>query len=33
MEIKWLGWASFLIKTGNKTIYIDPFKGDVKEFD
>ena len=31
MKIKWLGWASWLIKTGSKTIYIDPFKGDVEE--
>ncbi len=31
MKIKWLGWASWLIKTGGKTIYVDPFKGDVEE--
>ena len=31
MKIKWLGWSSWLIKTGNKTIYIDPFKGNVKQ--
>lgn len=31
MELRWLGWASWLIKTGGKTIYIDPFKGDAKE--
>lgn len=31
MELKWLGWASWLIKTNGKTIYIDPFKGDVEE--
>jgi len=31
MKIKWLGWASWLIKTGGKTIYVDPFKGNVKE--
>lgn len=31
MEIKWLGWASWLIKTNGKVIYIDPFKGDLKE--
>jgi len=31
MKIKWMGWASWLIKTSNKVIYIDPFKGDVEE--
>jgi len=31
MKIKWLGWASWLIKTDNKIIYVDPFRGDVKE--
>jgi L-ascorbate metabolism protein UlaG (beta-lactamase superfamily) len=31
MKIKWLGWASWLIKTENKIIYIDPFKGNEKE--
>ncbi len=31
MKVKWLGWASWLIKTGSKTIYIDPFLGNVKE--
>ncbi len=31
MKIKWLGWASWLIKTGSKNIYIDPFLGNVKE--
>jgi L-ascorbate metabolism protein UlaG (beta-lactamase superfamily) len=31
MKIKWLGWASWLIKTGNKIIYVDPFKGDAEE--
>ena len=31
MKIKWLGWASWLIKTNGKTIYIDPFLGDVEE--
>lgn len=31
MIIKWLGWASFLIKIHNKTIYIDPFCGKVEE--
>jgi L-ascorbate metabolism protein UlaG (beta-lactamase superfamily) len=31
MELKWLGWASWLIKTGGKIIYIDPFKGKITE--
>ena len=31
MKIKWLGWASWLIKTNGKTIYIDPFLGEVEE--
>jgi L-ascorbate metabolism protein UlaG (beta-lactamase superfamily) len=31
MKVKWLGWASWLIKTGSKNIYIDPFLGNVKE--
>jgi len=31
MLIKWLGHASFLIKTQGKTIYIDPYKGDYSE--
>jgi L-ascorbate metabolism protein UlaG (beta-lactamase superfamily) len=29
--VKWLGHASFEIKAGNKTIYIDPYKGEYKE--
>ena len=27
MEIKWLGHASWMIKTAGKTIYIDPYEG------
>jgi L-ascorbate metabolism protein UlaG (beta-lactamase superfamily) len=27
MKLTWLGWASWLIETNNKKIYIDPFKG------
>ena len=31
MEIKWLGHASWRIKTGGKTIYIDPYEGEYDE--
>lgn len=31
MELKWLGHASFKIKTGGKTIYIDPYEGEYDE--
>lgn len=31
MMIKWLGHASFLIKTLDKRIYIDPYAGDYTE--
>jgi L-ascorbate metabolism protein UlaG (beta-lactamase superfamily) len=31
MELKWLGHASWLIKTGGKNIYIDPYEGEYKE--
>ena len=31
MEIKWLGHASWKIKTGGKTIYIDPYEGEYDE--
>lgn len=31
MEIKWLGHASWRIKTGGKTIYIDPYEGEYTE--
>jgi L-ascorbate metabolism protein UlaG (beta-lactamase superfamily) len=31
MKIKWLGHASFLIKTKGKKIYIDPYAGDYEE--
>ncbi|MBW2980845.1 MBL fold metallo-hydrolase [Candidatus Woesearchaeota archaeon] len=30
MIITWFGHASFLIETGNKTIYIDPYMGEYK---
>ncbi len=30
-SVKWLGHASFEIKAGNKTIYIDPYKGQPEE--
>jgi len=29
MKIKWLGWASWLIQSGEKKIAIDPFKGEI----
>jgi len=31
VEIKWLGHASWMIKTMGKTIYIDPYEGDYSE--
>jgi L-ascorbate metabolism protein UlaG (beta-lactamase superfamily) len=31
MELKWLGHASWLIKTGGKNIYIDPYQGEYTE--
>ncbi len=31
MEITWLGWDSFRIKTSGKTIYFDPVTGDYDE--
>jgi L-ascorbate metabolism protein UlaG (beta-lactamase superfamily) len=31
MRLKWLGHASFLLKTGEKRIYIDPYAGDYTE--
>jgi len=31
LEVKWLGHASFKIKTGGKTIYIDPYEGEYDE--
>jgi L-ascorbate metabolism protein UlaG (beta-lactamase superfamily) len=31
MKIKWLGHASWLIKTGGKNIYIDPYEGEYNE--
>ena len=31
MKLKWLGHASFLLKTGGKKIYIDPYAGDYSE--
>jgi L-ascorbate metabolism protein UlaG (beta-lactamase superfamily) len=31
LEIKWLGHASWRIKTGGKTIYIDPYEGEYTE--
>lgn len=31
MKIKWLGHASWQIKTGDKTIYIDPYEGEYDE--
>jgi len=31
MKLKWLGHASFLLKTGGKRIYIDPYAGDYAE--
>jgi L-ascorbate metabolism protein UlaG (beta-lactamase superfamily) len=31
MKLKWLGHASFLLETGGKKIYIDPYVGDYDE--
>jgi L-ascorbate metabolism protein UlaG (beta-lactamase superfamily) len=31
MKLKWLGHASFLLKTGGKRIYIDPYAGNYTE--
>ena len=31
LSIKWLGHASFQIKAGGKTVYIDPYEGEYKE--
>ena len=31
MKLKWLGHASWKIKAGGKTIYIDPYQGDYDE--
>lgn len=31
MEVKWLGHASWMIKTGEKVIYIDPYEGEYRE--
>lgn len=31
MEVKWLGHASWMIKAGGKTIYLDPYEGDYLE--
>ncbi len=31
MELKWLGHASWKIKTGGKTVYIDPYEGEYDE--
>jgi L-ascorbate metabolism protein UlaG (beta-lactamase superfamily) len=31
MELKWLGHASWLIKTGGKNIFLDPYEGDYSE--
>ena len=31
MKLKWLGHASWKLKTGGKTIYIDPYEGDYDE--
>ena len=31
MEVKFLGHASWQIKTGGKTIYLDPYEGEYKE--
>jgi len=31
MIVRWLGHASFLVKTGGKNIYLDPYVGDYSE--
>ena len=31
MKLKWLGHASWKLKAGGKTIYIDPYQGDYDE--
>ena len=31
MEITWLGWSSFKVKTSGKTIYFDPVFGNYNE--
>ncbi len=31
MKLKWLGHASWKLKAGGKTIYIDPYEGDYDE--
>jgi L-ascorbate metabolism protein UlaG (beta-lactamase superfamily) len=31
MELKWFGHASWLVKTGGKNIYLDPYMGDYTE--
>ena len=31
MRLKWLGHASWKLKTGDKTVYIDPYQGDYDE--
>jgi L-ascorbate metabolism protein UlaG (beta-lactamase superfamily) len=31
LEVKWLGHASWKVKTGGKTIYIDPYEGEYDE--
>ncbi len=31
MMLKWLGHASFLLETGGKKIYIDPYAGEYDE--
>ncbi|MBN1683318.1 MBL fold metallo-hydrolase [Candidatus Bathyarchaeota archaeon] len=33
MELKWLGHASWMIKSEGKTIYIDPYEGDYEKGD
>jgi L-ascorbate metabolism protein UlaG (beta-lactamase superfamily) len=31
MKLKWLGHASWKLKAGGKTIYIDPYQGEYDE--